>query len=105
MFTLPIAVTTQSTRFQRRVAILRSSHWAETFQPRRRGGGWAGNVFVADYGNGAVKEIPPGCVTYNCVKTICPFEYGIGGVAVDGSGNVFISTARRWTAMRQHGGQ
>ena len=60
----------------------------------------SGNVFVADYAiiqegevvaAGAVKEIPPGCSTSSCVKTL-----GVGiqqpyGVAVDGSGNLFVA--------------
>ena len=51
-----------------------------------------GNVFVLDRaGNGAVKEIPAGCVTAGCVKTLGGGWLDPTGVAVDGSGNVFVA--------------
>ena len=51
----------------------------------------SGNVFVADFHNNAVKEIPSGCVTSSCVNPLgSGFSYP-AGVAVDGSGNVFVA--------------
>jgi len=53
----------------------------------------SGNVYVADTGNYAVKEVPAGCVSSSCVIILGgsstftePF-----GVAVDGSGNVYVA--------------
>ena len=51
----------------------------------------SGNVFVADYGNNAVNEIPSRLRYLHCVKTLGGgFTYPYG-VAVDGSGNVFVA--------------
>jgi len=51
----------------------------------------AGDLFLADYGNSAVKEIPAGCAAANCVATLGGgFNYP-RGVAVDGAGNVFVA--------------
>ena len=51
----------------------------------------SGNVYVADYGNNAVKEMPAGCASSSCVTTLGGgFGYA-GSVAVDGSGNVYIA--------------
>jgi large repetitive protein len=50
-----------------------------------------GNVFVGDTQNNAVKEIPSGCVTSSCIKTLAGGFYDPEGVAVDGSGNVFVA--------------
>ncbi len=49
-----------------------------------------GNVYVADAGNGLVKEIPPGCVSSSCVTTLGGGFAGPRDVAVDGSGNVYV---------------
>ena len=50
----------------------------------------SGNAFVADTSDSAVKEIPSGCTSASCVKTLGGgFSYP-DGVAVDGSGNVFV---------------
>ena len=44
-----------------------------------------GNVYVADYGNNAVKEMPAGCASSSCVTTLGGgFNYP-QGVAVDGA--------------------
>jgi hypothetical protein len=53
----------------------------------------AGNVYVADTGNNAVKEMPAGCASSSCATAlggtfIFDFPYG---VAVDGSGNVYVA--------------
>jgi hypothetical protein len=58
----------------------------------------AGNVFIADEGNNAVKEIPAGCTQESCQKVVMG---GIGSpwsVAVDGSGNLFVS-AFQWNLV------
>ena len=51
----------------------------------------SGNVFVADWGNNAVKEMPPGCASSSCVTTLGGGFSNPYGVAVDGSGNVFVA--------------
>jgi DNA-binding beta-propeller fold protein YncE len=51
----------------------------------------SGNVYVADYGHNAVKEMPAGCTSSSCVTTLGGgFSYPTG-VAVDGSGNVYVA--------------
>jgi sugar lactone lactonase YvrE len=50
----------------------------------------SGNVFVADYGNDAVKEILA-AGGYTTVKTLGSGFFTPSGVAVDGSGNVFVA--------------
>jgi hypothetical protein len=68
------------------------------------GGGWdgpsgiavdgSGNVYVTDYSNGTLKEMPPGCASSSCVTTLgVGFNNpGGGSVAVDGSGNVYVAS-------------
>jgi hypothetical protein len=51
----------------------------------------SGNVFVADTGNNAVKEIPPGCVSSSCVTTLGGGFNGPQGINVDSSGNVYVA--------------
>ena len=51
----------------------------------------AGNVFVADLGNGAIKEIPGGCTQDSCQKVIMSGFSGPWAVAVDGAGNLFVT--------------
>jgi hypothetical protein len=51
----------------------------------------SGNVFVADTYNNAVKEIPPGCLSFSCINTLgSGFAYP-WDVTVDGSGNIFVA--------------
>jgi streptogramin lyase len=50
-----------------------------------------GNVYVADYGNNAVKKIPPGCTSASCVTALGGSFAGPYGVAVDGGGNVYVT--------------
>ena len=50
----------------------------------------SGNVFVADAGNSAVKEIPSGCVTSSCVVVLGSGFNTPNGVAVDATGNVIV---------------
>jgi hypothetical protein len=51
----------------------------------------AGNVFVADMGPGAVREIPAGCTSASCVVTVLQAFYGPSALAVDGAGNIFVA--------------
>ncbi len=50
----------------------------------------AGNLYVADSGNSAVKMMPPGCVAAGCVATLTAFPYP-GSLAVDGAGKLYAS--------------
>src|SRR6202040_30397 len=50
----------------------------------------SGNVFVADYGNNAVKEILA-AGGYTTVNTLGSGFSQPAGVSVDGSGNVFVA--------------
>jgi len=51
----------------------------------------SGNVFVADSGNNAVKEMPAGCATSNCVTVLGGGFNDPAGVALDSSGNVYVA--------------
>ncbi len=51
----------------------------------------AGNVFVADEGNGAIKEIPAGCSQDSCQKVVMSGLGAPWAVAVDGAGNLFVA--------------
>ncbi len=51
----------------------------------------SGNVYVADYGNNAVKEMPAGCASSSCVTTLGGGFIGPTAAAVDGSGNVYVA--------------
>ena len=51
----------------------------------------SGNVYVADGGNNAVKEMPAGCTSSSCVTTLGGFFNEPSGVAVDGSGNIYVA--------------
>jgi large repetitive protein len=51
----------------------------------------SGNVYVADYGDSAVKKIPSGCTSSSCVTVLGGgFRYP-QGVAVDASGFVYVA--------------
>ncbi|HEY4356612.1 MAG TPA: choice-of-anchor D domain-containing protein [Acidobacteriaceae bacterium] len=51
----------------------------------------AGNVFVADWGNNQIKEIPAGCQQASCTTVAMGGIFAPSGVAVDGAGNLFVS--------------
>jgi sugar lactone lactonase YvrE len=53
----------------------------------------SGNVYVADSGDSAIKEIPLGCTAATCVKTLGGGFNVPTGVTLDGAGNVFIGDA------------
>lgn len=48
-------------------------------------------LFVADSGNAAVKEVPPGCASSGCVAGVGAGFSSPQGVSVDSAGNVFVS--------------
>lgn len=52
-----------------------------------------GNVYVADSGNNAIKQMPPGCVSSACTTTLGGGFNGPYGAAVDGSSNVYVADA------------
>ena len=51
----------------------------------------SGNVYIADYDNNAVKEMPAGCASSSCVTSLGGGFGHPSGVAVDGSGNVYVA--------------
>ncbi len=51
----------------------------------------AGNIYVADYNNNAVYEMPQGCADSSCVTTLGGGFTNPKGVAVDASGNVYVA--------------
>jgi streptogramin lyase len=51
----------------------------------------AGNVYVADAVNSAVKEMPAGCATSSCVTTLGGGFLDPSAVAVDGAGNIYVA--------------
>ena len=51
----------------------------------------SGNVFVADAGSNLVKEIPSGCTSDSCVRTLGSGFNSPKGITVDNSGNVFVA--------------
>src|SRR3984885_5315933 len=60
----------------------------------------SGNVYVAGYGDYAVYKMPPGCTSANYASNVCTITtlgeaglYPPTGVATDGGGNVYVSTA------------
>ena len=53
----------------------------------------AGNIYVADWSNNRVMEIPAGCASNNCALTVGSGLYSPSAVSVDGAGNVFVTEA------------
>jgi len=51
----------------------------------------AGNIYVADTANNAVKKIPAGCSSAACTVTLGSGFTAPKSVAVDGSGNIFVA--------------
>jgi sugar lactone lactonase YvrE len=51
----------------------------------------SGNVYVADQSSEAVKQIPLGCVSAGCVKTLASGFMYPTGLSVDGAGNLFFT--------------
>ena len=71
----------------------------------------SGNVYIADNGmvngvvSGVVEEMPPGCGSSSCVTTLPGVTgiYGIAGVAVDESGNIYALYDNRVQEIMPHG--
>jgi DNA-binding beta-propeller fold protein YncE len=51
----------------------------------------SGNIYVGDYGNNAVKEVPAGCTSAGCIVTLPGTYNNPMGVAVDSNGNVYVA--------------
>src|ERR1017187_8610346 len=51
----------------------------------------SGNLYVADTGNNAVKEVAPGCILASCAVTLGSGFSSPSGIAVDASGDVFVA--------------
>jgi len=51
----------------------------------------SGNVYVGGFGDSVVTEIPRGCDSPSCVKTLGGGFEDASGLAVDGSGNVYVA--------------
>ena len=51
----------------------------------------SGNIYVTDYDNSAVYEMPAGCASSSCMTTLGGGFSGPTGLAVDGSGNVYVA--------------
>ena len=51
----------------------------------------AGNAYVADTGNDAIKVIPRNCLSANCVVTLGGNFNAPQGVAIDASGNLYVA--------------
>ena len=60
----------------------------------------SGNVYVADGGNNAVKEMPAGCTSSSCVTTLGGGFNEPSGVAVDASGNIYVADGYNNTVKR-----
>ncbi|HEX3572709.1 MAG TPA: Ig-like domain-containing protein, partial [Acidobacteriaceae bacterium] len=52
-----------------------------------------GNAYVVDHGIGSVKEIPLGCSSFSCVKTLGGGFNNPAAVALDGAGNIYVADA------------
>lgn len=51
----------------------------------------AGDIDVADQGNGVVRTMPPGCASQSCAAATLGGSFGSPtGVAVDGAGNIYV---------------
>jgi streptogramin lyase len=53
----------------------------------------SGNVYVADYSQNTVTEMPAGCASASCVTPLGGGFGGAWGVAVGGAGNVYVANA------------
>jgi sugar lactone lactonase YvrE len=52
----------------------------------------SGNVYVVDPPAGALKKMPPNCLTASCVTTLVTgFSTYVLGVALDSSGNIYVA--------------
>jgi hypothetical protein len=71
-----------------------------------------GDLYVADYSHGYVKEVPAGCKTDSCVVTLggdayvgpgyYPWDYGPSDVALDKERNLYVSSYYYVSEMPKH---
>jgi sugar lactone lactonase YvrE len=64
----------------------------------------AGNVYLSDPYNNAVKEIPTGCASSSCAITLGGGFSSPAGLAVDGAGNVYVADAGSVTVKEMPAG-
>lgn len=64
----------------------------------------AGNVYLSDPYNNAVKEIPSGCASSGCAITLGGGFSSPAGLAVDGAGNVYVADAGSVTVKEMPAG-
>jgi sugar lactone lactonase YvrE len=87
LLALPVAAVAQTAHFSYAITALGGGF----SKPSSAAVDGSGNVYVADEGNSAVKEMPAGCASSSCVKTLGGGFNHPWGVAVDGSGNVYVA--------------
>lgn len=67
----------------------------------------SGNLFVIDSGTNTLKEVPQGCTSLSCVKTLGGgIKAVFGSITVDGAGNLIVTdvlaNACCWTVQEFH---
>ena len=93
MFSSRIRTITACLRSRPAAQPVRARQWWEAGSgPAGLAADGAGDIFIADFNNNRVVELPTGCTSGSC-QTIVPATglNGPAGVAVDGLGDIFIA--------------